>query len=164
MRSHPKGFTEQVVDNDHEGRTEKRSHPGSHPAVHIGSSDGIVVRLFPRAGKTGQHSPGRRPQRRRLDADSCSDVVGERAARADSMRRHPAGKGLGTPTCNGTKHVVTDGESLWSIAADELQTDDLSRIARYWPRIHRLNRAVIGADPSLIYSGEVLYLPEEGSK
>jgi nucleoid-associated protein YgaU len=50
---------------------------------------------------------------------------------------------------------------LWDIAARLLGTDDSARVARYWPRIHRANRAVIGADPSLIIPGTVLELPYE---
>ncbi|HEX2058550.1 MAG TPA: LysM domain-containing protein [Actinomycetota bacterium] len=53
------------------------------------------------------------------------------------------------------------GETLWSIAAERLRTDDVRRIARYWPRIHRANREEIGPDPNLIRPGQVLELPPE---
>ncbi|MCA1708721.1 MAG: LysM peptidoglycan-binding domain-containing protein, partial [Actinobacteria bacterium] len=142
----------------------------SHPALHGTVPQGEVVQLFPRH-------------------ESSS------ASRAESMRRHPAGKGLvrtgergdgeeqgrvsslkrsqtsshrstrsPDPVPNGGRHRVEPGESLWSIAADHLHTDDLRRIARYWPRIHRLNRDVIGADPSLIFPGQVLRLPNEAAR
>jgi nucleoid-associated protein YgaU len=58
-------------------------------------------------------------------------------------------------------HAVLPGETLWSIAADRLRTDDVRRIARYWPRIHRANRAEVGANPDLIRPGQVLELPPE---
>ena len=58
-------------------------------------------------------------------------------------------------------HVVTPGDTLWSIAARHLATDDAARIARYWPTIHRANRAVVGANPNSIFPGQVLTLPPE---
>ena len=63
--------------------------------------------------------------------------------------------------CTGTEHHVKVGDTLWSIAANALETDDIRRIARYWPKIHRHNRGVIGASPDLIYPGQVLELPDE---
>ena len=58
-------------------------------------------------------------------------------------------------------HAVLPGETLWSIAAERLRTDDVRRIARYWPRIHRANRDEIGPNPNLIRPGQVLELPPE---
>jgi hypothetical protein len=58
-------------------------------------------------------------------------------------------------------HAVLPGETLWSIAARRLHTDDVRRIARYWPRIHRANRDEIGPNPNLIRPGQVLELPPE---
>lgn len=58
-------------------------------------------------------------------------------------------------------HAVLPGETLWSIAADRLHTQDVRRIARYWPRIHRANRDVLGSNPNLIHPGQVLELPPE---
>jgi nucleoid-associated protein YgaU len=58
-------------------------------------------------------------------------------------------------------HAVLPGDTLWSIAAERLGTDDVRRIARYWPRIHRANREVIGANPDLLRPGQVLELPPE---
>jgi nucleoid-associated protein YgaU len=56
---------------------------------------------------------------------------------------------------------VLPGDTLWSIAAERLGTDDIRRIARYWPRIHRANREVIGPNPDLLRPGQVLELPPE---
>lgn len=58
-------------------------------------------------------------------------------------------------------HAVLPGDTLWSIAARRLHTDDVRRIARYWPRIHRANRDEVGPDPNLIRPGQVLELPPE---
>jgi nucleoid-associated protein YgaU len=77
------------------------------------------------------------------------------------MRRHPAGKERPdeAPAEPDRRYVVREGDTLWSIAERELQTDDLRAIARFWPQIHRANRTTIGADPSLILPGQVLVIP-----
>jgi nucleoid-associated protein YgaU len=59
------------------------------------------------------------------------------------------------------RHEVVAGDSLWTIASRVLDTDDPRRIARYWPRLHRANRALIGSNPDLIRPGWVLTLPGE---
>ena len=61
----------------------------------------------------------------------------------------------------GERYTVRPGDSLWDIAEMKLGTAEARRIARYWPRIHRANRAVIGGDPNLIVPGQVLTLPPE---
>jgi nucleoid-associated protein YgaU len=58
-------------------------------------------------------------------------------------------------------YTVRRGDSLWSIAAQILGTEDARRIARYWPLIHRANRGVIGPNPDLIMPGQRLRLPSE---
>ncbi len=59
------------------------------------------------------------------------------------------------------RYTVRPGDSLWDIAEMKLDTAEARRIARYWPRIHRANRDVIGGDPNLIFPGQVLTLPPE---
>ena len=115
------------------------AHPGIHGRPHSSARRG--ERLFMRAG-----------------------APSESAARRESMQRHPSGKSSAPSVACGNSYTVTSGDELWSIAARALGTEDPRRIARYWPRIHRLNRAVIGADPSLIYPGQVLKLPLECSR
>ena len=57
-------------------------------------------------------------------------------------------------------HQVHHGESLWSITSDALPTQaTVKAIGRAWPRLYRLNRARIGADPNLIQPGTTLRLP-----
>lgn len=56
--------------------------------------------------------------------------------------------------------VVRPGDSLWTIARSALGPDPTAAdVAAHWPRIHRANRAVIGADPDLIHPGQRLRLP-----
>jgi|GEM_PF-2472413 len=62
---------------------------------------------------------------------------------------------------HGERYTVRPGDSLWDIAEMKLGTGEARRVARYWPRIHRANRDVIGADPNLIMPGQVLTLPPE---
>jgi hypothetical protein len=77
------------------------------------------------------------------------------------LRTHPAVRGS---HCRAdpdpTRVQVAPGDTLWSIAADVLETQDPRPIARFWPRIYRINRAVIGPDPSRIVPGQVFRLPD----
>jgi hypothetical protein len=74
------------------------------------------------------------------------------------------GSGGGRDATGPTTYVVRAGDCLWTIAAEWLETDDAGRIARYWPRIHRANRATIGRDPSIIHPGQVLVMPDEDDR
>jgi nucleoid-associated protein YgaU len=56
--------------------------------------------------------------------------------------------------------VVRRGDSLWDIAARHLGPDaSAADVAVEWPRWHRANRAVIGADPDLLIPGQRLLPP-----
>ena len=62
------------------------------------------------------------------------------------------------------RYRVRSGDSLWSIAARHLPAGaSQAEIARAWPRWWRLNREVVGADPSLIRPGQVLRVPGTAS-
>jgi nucleoid-associated protein YgaU len=57
-------------------------------------------------------------------------------------------------------HTVAAGESLWSIAADQLAPDAPSaRVDRAWRDLYDANRSRLGDDPDLIRPGTVLRLP-----
>ena len=60
----------------------------------------------------------------------------------------------------GTDVVVRSGDTLWTLAAEQLGplATDLE-IAEQWPRWFQLNRAVIGDDPSLLLPGQILRAP-----
>jgi len=71
------------------------------------------------------------------------------------LRQDPAG-----PEPADRVHVVRAGDTLWDIAAAALsEPADDQRITAHWHRIHRLNRAVVGADPDLIHPGQRLRMP-----
>lgn len=58
------------------------------------------------------------------------------------------------------RHLVRDGESLWSIARDLSGPAAADRqVDQTWRRIHRLNDDVVGPDPDLIHPGQALRLP-----
>lgn len=114
----------------------------SHPAIHPERGGRPVTPLFPR-------HPQPQATERRSELEACA-------------RRHPAGKALPHQACaGGKKYVVQIGDTLWDIAASSLGTNDQRRIARYWPKIHRSNRSVIGSDPNHLLPGQKLELPNE---
>lgn len=122
--------------------TTKEERSDVHPALHARRSGSSHAPLFPRTSRS---------------ADARE--------RAEAMLGHPAGKAVrtSTPGRSGdetlTRYVVRDGDTLWSIAQRELQTEDIRSIARFWPKIHRANRHTI-ADPSLIMPGQILLIPD----
>jgi LysM repeat protein len=67
-----------------------------------------------------------------------------------------------TNPADATSHgyVVRRGDTLWDIAARHLGPNATSvDISRAWPAWYAANRAVIGADPSVIRPGELLLAP-----
>lgn len=62
-----------------------------------------------------------------------------------------------TSPANAT-YVVAPGDCLWTIARAHGATTD-AEIAQAWPTWWEENREVIGADPDLIYPGQVLRIP-----
>lgn len=77
------------------------------------------------------------------------------------LHTHPAVRG---PHCRAepasARVEVAPGDTLWSIAADVLGTQNPRAIARFWPQIYRINRALIGPDPSRIFPQQILRLPD----
>jgi nucleoid-associated protein YgaU len=59
---------------------------------------------------------------------------------------------------------VREGDSLWTIAADELGAGATNTaIARRWPQWYAANARAIGDDPDLLLPGQVLRAPSHGS-
>jgi nucleoid-associated protein YgaU len=62
-------------------------------------------------------------------------------------------------------YVVRTGDSLWRIAERTLSDRGngavtSADIALFWPVIYGANRALIGDDPNLIFSGQTIQIPE----
>lgn len=140
-------------------RNQRKTPVSAHPAIHGQKHAGAgVTPLFPRISKKED------PQEASLTRDaSRRKAISERAERLACMRRHPSGKSKASigDKEDSCRHVVAPGDTLWDLAASHLETDDLRRIARFWPKIHRKNRDVIGANPNLLLPGQVLVIPAE---
>jgi nucleoid-associated protein YgaU len=61
--------------------------------------------------------------------------------------------------CTGTSHRVAAGDTLWGLAARAVRSADSSRVTIAWHRLYAANRAVLGADPSLLQVGATLCVP-----
>lgn len=129
-----------------------------HPAIHRGDEavgpDGPASSpgpLFPRPIKSRTTSTQLHPWERGV-------IDLRRAGRTKESRKLATG---GSTDLELTHYAVLPGDTLWDIAAKVLKTDDQRAIARYWPRIHRENRDVIGRNPDLIRPGQVFSLPRK---
>ncbi len=96
------------------------------------------------------------------ESDASADTAEEISPLWRPLPPQPAGSNLvtGTPLRNTNEVVVTAGDTLWSLAAQQLgplATD--AEIASLWPRWYELNRLTIGPDPGLIHPGQVLSVP-----
>lgn len=60
--------------------------------------------------------------------------------------------------------TVRRGDTLWSIAAGQLDGPTAEQIAAAWPRWYAANRDVIGPDPDLIRPGQQLHRPSTSSE
>jgi hypothetical protein len=103
----------------------------------VPSASPIPGRLFPRAGRTRTLTPLPKPL---------------------APRDHPAVRDL-CRTHIASRRVVRPGDTLWSIAASLLRTEDPQRIASFWARVYRLNHPIVGSNPDLIFPGQELRLP-----
>ena len=67
------------------------------------------------------------------------------------------------PTSDAPTVVVAHGDSLWSIAQEQLgPRASAGRVAKEAERIYGLNEALIGPDPNTIVVGQELALPQTG--
>ena len=74
--------------------------------------------------------------------------------------RVPAAIPPAIPPATASSYVVQPGDSLWSIAADQLPDGaSAARIASAWPSWWSANRDRLGADPDLIHPGTRLTPP-----
>ncbi|MFC5178570.1 LysM peptidoglycan-binding domain-containing protein [Nocardioides taihuensis] len=57
--------------------------------------------------------------------------------------------------------VVSDGDTLWTLAAEHLgPSADDAAVAHAWRALYRANRAAVGPDPDLIRPGQRLRVPD----
>ncbi|GAA1634102.1 hypothetical protein GCM10009700_21580 [Brevibacterium sanguinis] len=88
-------------------------------------------------------------------SDTANDPDGETP---DTDTRDPdAPAAPGPDASTPTVHIVSRGESLWSIASELTDSDDAR--GTLVDAIHSANRHVIGADPDLIMPGQRLEIP-----
>ena len=88
---------------------------------------------------------------------SLSPFFGGQREGAPSREVSPASRNHATRS----SHQVVVGDSLWSIACQEL-SDDASppEILEYSLRIHAANLDVMGDNPNILYPGQTLTLPD----
>ena len=113
-------------------------------------------------------SPGRGPGAVRQMTVSASMAAGLGPAGArptPSRLAAPLPPWLGGGPSNAASgYTVKEGDTLWDIAASHLAPAErsLPKVHRYWQRLYRVNRPVIGGDPDLIHPGTRLDVPPSG--
>lgn len=81
------------------------------------------------------------------------------AATAPATAVTPAAPATVSPTCTGTTHRVVAGDTLWTIAARAVRSNDSDRVTLAWHRIYAANRDGLGSNPSLLKVGASLCVP-----
>jgi len=71
----------------------------------------------------------------------------------------PSTPAAGSATCAGTMHTVVAGDTLWTLAAKIVGTNDTGKITATWHRIYKDNTPPLGSNPSLLPVGTKLCLP-----
>jgi hypothetical protein len=106
-----------------------------------------------------ENSPGRGPgavQQMTVPASMAAGLGPAGARPTPSRLAAPLLPWLGGGPSNAASgYTVTEGDTLWDIAASHLAHAErsLPKVHRYWQRIYRVNRPVIGGDPDLIHPG-----------
>lgn len=97
------------------------------------------------------------PRAPAADVHAGADANADASADDHVPSRTPAGA---APAEEGAdaRHVVHEGDSLWSITAEHTGASDAA-VAQAWGELYALNRDVVGDDPSLIHPGDELALP-----
>jgi len=86
---------------------------------------------------------------------------GKVLAPADVSATPPTATPATTPaSCTGTSHRVAAGDTLWTLAARVVGSSATGRITVAWHRLYAANRAVVGADPSILRVGLSLCVPQ----
>ena len=126
-------------------------------APHQGASETVPVAddLLWGSEASGDHVPADDAQ-----AESIAPDLGEPPANTQFTGANNGKDNTETPQV----HTVHAGDSLWMIASAHLGSEATPEaIAEMWQQIYRLNQHTIGANPHLIFTGQVLTLPKEPS-
>ncbi|MEI8409227.1 MULTISPECIES: LysM peptidoglycan-binding domain-containing protein [unclassified Kribbella] len=116
-----------------------------------------------RASRTAGSTPAGAP----ADGGTRGEVPGGSRVRVGVPDRPTAGAATrytdvrsGQPVRVPARVVVKPGDTLWSIAANELGPNSTAEaVAARWPAWYDANRQQIGPDPDLILPGQVLRIP-----
>lgn len=94
-------------------------------------------------------------------ASAVAGTTTKPASHSSSPTTKPAAA-AGSATCAGTVHTVVAGDTLWSLAARMVKSNDTGKITAVWHRIYKENTPPLGSDPSLLPVGTKLCLPSNG--
>ena len=90
--------------------------------------------------------------------DSVAEAAAQAAAEAAAEPAAPAAPATpAAPAVSATKYTVKDGDCLYAIARKYLGG------GMFWPTLYEANKAVIGSNPRLIYTGTVLTIPADNT-
>lgn len=105
--------------------------------------------------QTVQTHPDLLMRSRTRETSGIAEDVSARQAPASAIPRT-----AGTGTSEEQDVVVRKGDTLWSIVSAALgpYASDVD-VAQSWPEWYRANRDTIGADPNIIFPGQVLHAP-----
>ena len=92
-------------------------------------------------------------------AASVGTTVTTKPAHAASTPTAKPAAAAGSATCAGTVHTVVAGDTLWSLAAKTVKSNDTGKINVVWHRIYKANTPPLGSNPSLLPVGTKLCLP-----
>jgi nucleoid-associated protein YgaU len=116
------------------------------------------------------HAP-RNPFRALVDASGAlvaPNVAAAAAATAATAQvtkpvtPQPKPAAVASTSCAGTVHTVVAGDTLWSLAARMVKSNDTAKINVVWHRIYKANTPPLGSNPSLLPVGTKLCLPSNG--
>ncbi|CAN5823793.1 hypothetical protein BH23ACT8_BH23ACT8_03740 [soil metagenome] len=114
-------------------------------------------------------SPGPSPDHHPADDHSTAtpappepadpDAEPAAGARGGDADGDPSRVATSPPPARSAAHVVQAGESLWSIAADQVGTTDPRVVGPYWAQLLAANPDLPSGDPDLVHPGDQVRVP-----